>query len=103
MFNIVQAEKHISQDALDKAKVELVEGHYQKLAASEWQREQSARAEASLIKNHKSIPGLGKCVAKIPAEDFFALVRKYGYDGVHNKEFLQYFNKKFPDLSPNRA
>jgi hypothetical protein len=51
----------------------------------------------------KTHPTLGKCVATIPARDYFRLVKKYGSDTVLSKEFLQYFNKKHKDLSPNKA
>jgi|TARA_R110000868_G_scaffold144277_1_gene363162 hypothetical protein len=62
---------------------------------------QSAKeAKANVGKTH---PILGKCVAHMPARDYFRLVQKYGHDTVNSKEFLQYFNKKFPELSPNKA
>lgn len=51
----------------------------------------------------KTHPTLGKCVATIPARDYFRLVKKYGHETVMSKEFLQYFNKKHKDLSPNKA
>ena len=51
----------------------------------------------------KTVKGLGKCVAVIPEDEFFRLQRKYGHQEVHSREFLRYFNKKFPHLSPNRA
>ena len=51
----------------------------------------------------KTHPVLGKCVANIPARDYFRLVKKYGAEHVHSKEFLKYYNKKFPELSPNKA
>ena len=46
---------------------------------------------------------LGKCVATIPARDFFRLTKKYGHETVHSKEFIKYYNKKFPELSANKA
>ena len=51
----------------------------------------------------KTHPVLGKCVAHMPARDYFRLVNKYGHDTVNSREFLRYFNKKFPELSPNKA
>lgn len=51
----------------------------------------------------KTHPSLGKCVATIPARDFFRLTNKYGHDTVHSKEFIKYYNKKFPEMSPNKA
>jgi|TARA_R110002020_G_scaffold417657_1_gene626831 hypothetical protein len=69
---------------------------------TEKHRENVARKEAkdNVGKTH---PTLGKCVANIPARDYFRLVAKYGKDTVLSKEFLQYFNKKHKDLSPNKA
>lgn len=71
-------------------------------AATEKHRTDIARKEAQ---EHvgKTHPTLGKCVATIPARDYFRLVKKYGSDTVLSKEFLQYFNKKHKDLSPNKA
>ena len=69
---------------------------------TEKHRENVARKEAkdNVGKTH---PTLGKCVAKIPARDYFRLVAKYGKDTVLSKEFLQYFNKKHKDHSPIKA
>ena len=50
----------------------------------------------------KTHPTLGKCVANIPAREYFRLVAKYGKDTVLSPEFLRYFNKKHKDLSPNK-
>jgi hypothetical protein len=55
------------------------------------------------MKGHKTIEGLGKCVAVFPAREFFRLQAQYGNAEIHSKDFLRYFNQKFPDLSPNKA
>jgi hypothetical protein len=39
----------------------------------------------------------------MPAREFFRLTKKYGNDTVHSKEFIQDYNKRFKDLSPNNA
>ena len=65
-------------------------------------RVNQARKEAK-VQRGKTHPTLGKCVATIPARDFFRLTKKYGHETVHSKEFIKYYNKKFKDLSPNRA
>ena len=69
---------------------------------TEGQRTDIARKEAKELKG-KTHPTLGKCVATIPAREYFRLVANYGKDVVLSKEFLQYFNKKHSDLSPNKA
>ena len=69
---------------------------------TEEQRVQQARLEA---KEHvgKTHPVFGKCVATMPAREYFRLIKKYGDDEVKSKGFLQHFNKTFKDLSPNKA
>lgn len=51
----------------------------------------------------KTHPVLGKCVANIPAREYFRLVNKYGEEEVLSPEFLKNYNKRFPHLSPNKA
>ena len=60
-----------------------------------------AKREANQLKG-KTHPTLGKPVATMPAREFFRLTSKYGHDQVYSKEFLKYYNKKFPELSPNQ-
>jgi hypothetical protein len=61
-----------------------------------------ARKESAELKG-KEHPVLGKPVAVMPAREFFRLTKKYGNDTVHSKEFIQDYNKRFKDLSPNNA
>lgn len=70
--------------------------------ATESKRVDVARKEAQTNVG-KTHPVLGKCIATIPARDYFRLVQAYGTEEVHSKEFLKYFNKEYPDLSPNKA
>lgn len=64
-------------------------------------RIRQAEAQASSMRGHKSIKGLGKCVAVIPEWDYFRMKQKYGNE-VASKEFLRYYQKKFPNLAPNK-
>jgi|TARA_R110000744_G_scaffold102744_3_gene197373 hypothetical protein len=64
-------------------------------------RTTEAERDARAFKNMKSIGSMGKMVAAIPARDYFRLTEKYGANEVKSKEFLRYFQKKFPNLSPN--
>ena len=50
----------------------------------------------------KTHPTLGKCVATMPAREFFRLTNKYGHNQVHSKEFIKHYQKNFSDLSPNK-
>ena len=61
----------------------------------------AATKEAKELRG-KTHPVLGKPIATIPAREFFRLTKKYGQETVHSKEFLKYYNKKFPELSPNK-
>lgn len=76
---------------------------FQLIKANEKREEIVAADQAKAIAGHKTVNGLGKCVAVIPEDEFFRLQKKYGHAEVHSKEFLRYFNKRFPHLSPNRA
>ncbi len=69
---------------------------------TEKERMDRARFEA---KEHvgKTHPVFGKCVATMPAREYFRLTKKYGEEEIKSKEFLQDFNKRFKDLSPNKA
>mgnify|MGYP003664532112 FL=1 len=70
--------------------------------ATEESRTNIARKEAAELKG-KEHPVLGKPVAVMPHREFFRLTKKYGNDTVHSKEFIQDYNKRFKDLSPNNA
>tara|TARA_R110000824_G_scaffold250707_4_gene439486 strand:+ start:568 stop:876 length:309 start_codon:yes stop_codon:yes gene_type:complete len=64
-------------------------------------RVNQAKKEAQEQKG-KTHPTLGKCVATMPAREFFRLTNKYGHDQVHSKEFVKYYQKNFSELSPNK-
>lgn len=95
-------EKAYSNGELDAAFMKEIQNGYLKEVNEEKFRTNVAAKEAQSLKG-KTHPVLGKCVATIPARDFFRLVKKYGHEAVHSKEFLQYYNKKFPEMSPNKA
>ena len=69
---------------------------------TERQRVDVAESEAhsNVGKTH---PVLGKCIATIPAREYFRLVQQYGPEEVHSKEFLKFFQKEMPELSPNKV
>lgn len=66
---------------------------------TERQREIEAEHQAKMMRASKTLPGVGKHVATMPAWEFFRLKQKYGYDEIHSKEFLRYYQKKFPALA----
>tara|TARA_R100001015_G_C4629446_1_gene190312 strand:+ start:1497 stop:1802 length:306 start_codon:yes stop_codon:yes gene_type:complete len=80
---------------------EIQMGFKMERAKEEDRRNQAAReAKTNVGKTH---PVLGKCVANIPAREYFRMVKNYGVETVTSTEFLKYYNKKFPELSPNKA
>jgi hypothetical protein len=91
-----------SDGEVDRAFMREIHNGYKREVALEKQRTDIAAKEANQQRG-KTHPVLGKCVATIPARDFFRLTKKYGHDTVHSKEFIKYYNKKFPELSANKA
>jgi hypothetical protein len=65
-------------------------------------KEIEAAQQAKELVNQREVPGLGRCVGVIPEWEFFRMQQKYGAKEVHSKEFMKYFQKKFPHLSPNK-
>jgi hypothetical protein len=100
MTDIITKLPRYSDGEIDEAFMkEIINGF--KLEAAEADRVNIARKEARQEQG-KTHPVLGKCVATMPAREFFRLTNKYGHNHVHSKEFLKYYNKKFSDLSPNK-
>lgn len=66
-------------------------------------RVQGAEAIAKERKELQKKSPLGKCVGVMPSRDYFRVLQKYGHEEVHSDEFMSYFNKKFPTLSPNKV
>ena len=75
---------------------------FQLIKANEQREELEAAAQAKALQGHKPIKGLGRCVAVMPQDEFFRLQKKYGRQEVHSREFLSYFQRRFPHLSPHK-
>ena len=101
-MDIITKLPRYSDGEVDREFLKEIHNGFKLEAATEVDRVNIARKEAREEKG-KTHPVLGKCVATIPAREFFRLTKKYGHETVHSKEFLQYYNKKFSDLSPNKA
>ena len=102
MTNIItNVPRSFTDGEVDEAFMKEIINGFKLEAATEKDRVDIARKEARQEQG-KTHPVLGKCVATMPAREFFRLTNKYGHDHVHSKEFLKYYNKKFSDLSPNR-
>ena len=102
-MQIIQRSEQFTDAEIDSAINEEIRKSLKDELDTQQEREVLMRAHAASMKNRKTMPGLGKGVAVMPAREFFRLQAKYGAATLHSKEFIQYFNQKFPDLSPNKA
>jgi len=95
-------EKAYTDGELDAAFMHEIQSGFALERETEKARVEQAKKEAAELRG-TTHPTLGKPVATIPAREYFRLVKKYGQETVHSKEFLKYYNKQFPELSPNKA
>mgnify|MGYP003120294245 FL=1 len=93
--------KKYSDGEIDRAFMREIKTGFNLEKQTEQKRVAQATKEAKELRG-KTHPVLGKPVATMPAREFFRLTQKYGQETVHSKEFLKYYNKKFPELSPNK-
>ncbi len=98
---IVPKLKRYSDGEIDRAFMKEIKTGFELERQTEKQRVAGAAKEAKKLKGTKH-PVLGRPVASIPPREYFRLIKKYGQKTVHSKEFLKYYNKKFPELSPNK-
>jgi hypothetical protein len=101
-MQIITALPKIGDEALRKAMIKELQNGIQLKKATEQAREIQAANEAKQYQGKKSIEGLGRCIGVIPEWEFFRMHQKYGNKEVHSKEFMKYFQKKYPHLSPNK-
>ena len=100
-MNITNNAPTYSDAELDQAFMDEIKNGFQLEKRTEASRVDQARKEATQERG-KVHPVLGRCVATIPHREYFRLIKKYGQDTVHSKEFLKYFQKNFSDLTPNK-
>ena len=93
--------KRYSDGEIDRAFMREIKNGFKLEQQTEKARVDQAAKEAQQLKG-TTHPTLGKPIATMPAREFFRLTSKYGHDEVHSKGFLKYYNKKFPELSPNQ-
>ncbi len=103
MANIITNFPRYSDGEIDRALIREIQTGFQLEKEVEAARVTEAESDAMAFKNMRSIGSLGKMVAAIPSRDYFRLKDKYGEEEVKSKEFLRYFQKKFPNLSPNKV
>lgn len=102
MTQIITKLPRYSDGEVDRAFMKEIMTGFEIERRTEHERVAIARKDA---KKHvgKTHPIFGKCVATMPAREYFRLSNIYGDKEIKSQEFLQYYNKKFPDLSPNKA
>ena len=93
--------KRYSDGEIDRAFMQEIKNGFKMEWKSEQSRVDQAAKEATELKGI-TYPTLGKPVAILPPREYFRLVQKYGQETVHSKEFLKYYQRKFPQLSPNK-
>ena len=101
-MNIITTLPRYSDGEINRALIKEIQTGFQLEKATQEKRTIEAEAQAQALKNHKTINGFGKAIGVIPEREFFRLTKKYGHAEVHSKDFLRYFQKKFPSLSPNK-
>jgi len=98
---IVPNLKRYSDGEIDRAFMKEITNGFKLEKETEHKRVAQAAKEAKQLKGTVH-PVLGKPVATIPHREYFRLIKKYGQETVHSKEFLKYYNKKCPELTPNK-
>ncbi len=108
MATIIPASEEAQKAAVMR---EIITGERFKRALGMRKREQEAAAEAKEMRGHKTLnaggSGLGKCVFTMHQKDFFNVSEKVSPDDMaapwQDREFLQYLQRKFSHLAPNKV
>lgn len=94
--------QRFSQEAQNAALIEeLRNGRMLKETMQEC-RERAASLEAQQMKGHKTIAGLGKAVAVLPAHEFFLMREKYGEEAFADKGFVRDMQRHEPHLAVHK-
>lgn len=101
MTQIITKLPRYSDGEIDRAFMKEIQNGFKLEREQEEGRIEAVARDAQMFKG-KEHPVLGRPVASMPARDFFRLTNKYGHKEVHSKEFIKYFQKKMPELAPNK-
>lgn len=101
-MNVIVPPKIFSQGEVSKALEREIRTGFQLEREREALRVKDARGRADELRGVKEVGPLGRPVSVMPQRDFFRLVQKYGVQEVSSPGFIQYFQRKFPELSPNK-
>lgn len=83
------------QDAL----IREIRTGFQLAKAQEDAEEIVAAQEAQTMRDAKAVKGLGLHVWEMPQDGYFRLLKKYGHDELHSKEFARYLRKNMKHLT----
>ena len=101
MTQIITKLPRYSDGEIDRAFMQEIQSGFKLEREQEKGRIEAVARDTQMFKG-KEHPVLGRPVASMPARDFFRLTNKYGHKEVHSKEFIKYFQKKMPELAPNK-
>jgi len=101
MTQIITKLPRYSDGVIDRAFMQEIQSGFKLEREQEKGRIEAVARDTQMFKG-KEHPVLGRPVASMPARDFFRLTNKYGHKEVHSKEFIKYFQKKMPELAPNK-
>ncbi len=101
MTQIITKLPRYSDGEIDRAFMQEIQNGFKLEREQEKGRIEAVARDTQMFKG-KEHPVLGRPVASMPARDFFRLTNKYGHKEVHSKEFIKYFQKKMPELAPNK-
>jgi hypothetical protein len=92
-----------SETAIRDALIHEIKTGLHQIKVNEKIEERRAAAQAAALKQVTPMKDLGKCVAVVPQDEYFRLLKKYGREELNSPEFWRFYNKAFPHLSPNKA
>ena len=96
---ITNIPKSFTDGEVDQAFLNEIKSGFQLEKETEHLRVAQARKQAAEERG-KTHPVLGKCVATMPAREFFRLTKKYGHEEVHSKEFYNTIIKNLKTFHP---
>lgn len=91
-----------SNTALRDRLIREIKTGFQFMKERERAEELEAAQQAQDLRNQKEIKGLGRCVAVIPRDQYFLAQKRYGHEEVQSTEFIRFFQKKHPELTPHK-
>lgn len=101
-MEIITTLPRYSDGEVNRALVKEIQNGFQLEREQEKEREIKASEDAKKLVDHKPIKGLGRAIATMPERDYYRLIQKYGFNEVMSKDFMRYFQREFPTLSPNK-